>query len=478
MTNNSSSQARFFNRVRSLAARLLFIFGDLLMLVAAVVIAINARIGPNIGNRLRAQYLDLWPALGVFVLLYAVIGLYSGVVLHPADELRKLSYSTSLVYLALAAAIFLLKEEVPYSRIVFFLTWGLSLTLLPLGRSILRSVMPRFPWWGHPVIVLGAGKTGEMIISTLSEKPHLGLKPVACLDDDQTKWGQINGVTVAGGLEKIPELVKQYHGAYAILAMPGIARSRLLEIIETYGEKFTHLFLIPDLFGFSSLWLTAKDVGGILGLELRQQLLQPWAQVVKKIMDLLLVIVFAVPSFLLTILVSILIKVDSRGPVFYSQPRMGKGGKIFPVIKFRTMYTDADDRLAHILAQDEALRLEYETYHKLRHDPRITRIGRFLRKTSMDELPQVWNILRGEMSFVGPRAYMPHERTDMDSKDHTILRVLPGITGMWQVSGRNRLSFSERLEMDVYYVRNWSIWLDIYLLTRTAWVVITGEGAF
>ncbi|MEW5829404.1 MAG: undecaprenyl-phosphate galactose phosphotransferase WbaP [Chloroflexota bacterium] len=477
--NHFSPQISLFDRFRALIARLLFILCDLAMLVLAAVIAINIRIGPGIGIRLRGAYLDLWPSLGLFLLGYLIVGLYSGVLLHPADELRKLSYATSLVYLALAAVTFLLKASATsYSRLVFFLAWGFSLVLLPLGRSALRSLVGRYGWWGHPVIVLGAGKTGEMVISTLREKPQYGLKPVVCLDDDSDKWGGLEGIPVAGGLDKIPELVKHYHGAYAILAMPGIPRARLLEIIETYGEQFPHLFLIPDLFGFSSLWLTARDVGGILGLELRQQLLQPWAQVVKKIMDLLLVVVAAVPSLLLTILVSILIKLDSPGPVFYVQPRMGKGGKIFPVVKFRTMYTDADERLASILAHDESLRLEYETFHKMKNDPRITRVGRFLRKTSMDELPQVWNILRGEMSFVGPRAYMLQEREDMEAKDHTILRVLPGITGMWQVSGRNRLSFSERLEMDVYYVRNWSIWLDIYLLTRTAWVVITGEGAF
>jgi Undecaprenyl-phosphate galactose phosphotransferase WbaP len=456
---------------------LLMIAADLFILGLAAVTAFVIRIGiPSLHT--QKIYLQLWPGILIFILFYALVGLYTGVVLHPADELRKIVYSTTLVYITIAAATFLFKGGERYSRSIFLLAWLFTLILIPLGRSLLRSIICRYTWWGRPVIILGAGITGELVAKTLQQNPQFGLRPVVCLDDDPQKWGTLNGIPVAGGLENIPAVVKEVKGAYAILAMPGLPRQRLTELIEQYGHLFSHLLLIPDLFGFSSLWVTAKEVGGILGLELRQELLLPGSRLAKRVIDLVLVALTATPTLIITALAALLIKIDSRGPVFYRQARMGQDRRSFSVIKFRTMYSDSEQRLKRLLETDAGLRAEYEKYHKLRNDPRITRVGMLLRRTSLDELPQVWNVLKGEMSFVGPRAYMPQEQGHMQGKDRTILRVLPGITGMWQVSGRNRLSFSERLDMDVYYVRNWSIWIDLYLLARTAAVVITGEGAF
>lgn len=152
-------------------------------------------------------------------------------------------------------------------------------------------------------------------------------------------------------------------------------------------------------------------------------------------------------------------------------------GRIFTVLKFRTMYADADRKLDRILATDPERRREYERYHKLEDDPRVTPVGRFLRRYSLDELPQVFNVLRGEMSLVGPRAYMPTELPQMNGLSWAVLQVPPGITGLWQVSGRNALSFDQRLDLDVHYVQNWSVWLDLYLLARTVPTVLSGEGA-
>ncbi len=451
---------------------------DVFLLAGSLFISAELRYQFEMSKRLSALYFQLWPSLGVFVLLYGLLGLYSGVTYHPAEELRRLTYSTTLVYFLLAALSFLLKDETKYSRFVFFLAWMLSVITLPLGRSIVRNIFGKRAWWGRSVIILGAGKTGAMVISTLKQNPELGLKPVLCLDDDPQKWGTLQGVPVIGGLGLIPTVAAQLPDAYAILAMPGMPRENLLKLIERDGIFFPHLFLIPDLFGFSSLWLTAKDLGGILGLELRQQLLLPGPQIAKRFMDALIFLVVIIPIILMIPVVAFLIRLDSPGPVFYRQPRLGRDGHLFNVLKFRTMYVDAEKRLTAMLESDPALREEYRQFHKLRNDPRITRIGAVLRKTSLDEIPQIWNVFRGEMSFVGPRAYLSQEFAQMESKDKTILRVLPGITGIWQVSGRSQLTFPQRLDMDVYYVRNWSIWLDIYLLARTGWAVLTAKGAF
>ena len=178
------------------------------------------------------------------------------------------------------------------------------------------------------------------------------------------------------------------------------------------------------------------------------------------------------------LVLALLIYLESGWPVFYKDQRMGKDGKLFSCLKFRTMVSNAEALLQTMLEEELEVREEYSKYHKLRNDPRVTRVGRFLRKTSLDELPQIWNVLRGEMSLVGPRPYLPRESSDIGLPQNKILRVPPGITGPWQVSGRNHVFFSERVEMDERYVRDWSVWLDIVLLARTLRILLFDRAAY
>jgi undecaprenyl-phosphate galactose phosphotransferase len=177
------------------------------------------------------------------------------------------------------------------------------------------------------------------------------------------------------------------------------------------------------------------------------------------------------------VVVSIIIKLTSRGPAIFKQQRLGKDGKLFLCYKFRTMYEDADERIRTILATDQEAREEWQMHWKLKNDPRITKVGNFLRKTSLDELPQIWNVLKGEMSLVGPRPYLPREWELLKEHSEIIHSVHPGITGLWQVSGRSDSSYEKRISLDSWYVRNWNLWLDIVILIRTVHVVLTKEGA-
>lgn len=174
--------------------------------------------------------------------------------------------------------------------------------------------------------------------------------------------------------------------------------------------------------------------------------------------------------------IAVLIKLESSGPVIYSQNRIGKDHRVYKIYKFRTMVHGAEEFLTELLSQDEELLREYNHYHKLKDDPRITRIGAFLRRYSLDELPQIINILKGEMSLIGPRAYLPSELEHINGYLNIILKVRPGITGWWQVNGRNRTSFSERIQMDYYYLSNWSLWLDFYIFFKTFFTLIHGDG--
>ncbi|MEM9534830.1 MAG: sugar transferase [Cyanobacteria bacterium P01_E01_bin.45] len=222
----------------------------------------------------------------------------------------------------------------------------------------------------------------------------------------------------------------------------------------------------------------ARDMGGVLGLEVRQQLLLPGPQLVKVCLTFFLTIVGGLMVLPLILLCGIAIKLDSRGPIFYGHTRIGKGGKLFKAWKFRSMYADGDRILEAYLEQYPEVREEWERDRKLKHDPRITRIGKWLRRTSLDELPQLWNVLLGEMSLVGPRPIIDEEVSLYGDKFDLYLKVLPGITGLWQVSGRSDTTYEERVELDEYYVRNWSVWLDIYILTKTIWVAIRAKGAY
>lgn len=381
-------------------------------------------------------YAGLWPLLFFFPLAYAILGLYPGMGLHPAEEIRLTTYATTAVYVVLATATFLFKVGPVYSRGVFLLAWGFGLILLNLSRPLARRIFSRKSWWGDPVVILGAGESGRLIVRTLVSHPGLGLRPTALLDDDPAKWGNYEGVPILGGIDRAVEIAAA-GVRHAILAMPGVPRAQLLEILDKDVDRFPHLMLMPDLFGFSTLWIRPRDMGGILGLEVRQRLLLPGSRLEKRLLDLVVAGLGGLLLLPFMVLIALLIKLDSPGPVFYSQRRLGRGGSVFGAIKFRTMCEEGETRLHEILAASPELQTEYEIYHKLRDDPRLIRFGRILRRFSLDEFPQLINVLKGEMSLVGPRAYIPRELSQMNGREKTILKVVPGITGVWQISGRN-----------------------------------------
>jgi lipopolysaccharide/colanic/teichoic acid biosynthesis glycosyltransferase len=445
---------------------------------------------------------------------FAMLHLYTPPSLSPPEELRRTTIVTTLVFIVMASVVSRSQSLSAFwlAQAALVLQLLVSLCFTPLTRAVLRTLLADKPWWGHPVVVLGAGVTGRMVVRTLKKYPSLGLKPVALLDDDPNKHGtlralvgaddievrsirgpglealsarqmapghfsEVEGVPVVGGLSLAPVLAERLKIHYAVMAMPGVASTKLVQIAEQVGGTFSHVLLIPDLFGFASLGVPARDLGGVLGLEVRQQLLLPWPRFAKRLMDVAFTLlggIFVVP--VLAVL-AILVRLDSKGPIFYRQSRLGRDGSRFQAVKFRTMHGDGEKRLADVFAKNPKLWAEYQQFHKLSKDPRVTRIGRVLRKYSFDELPQLWNVLVGDMSLVGPRPYLEREIPEMNNQERIILRATPGITGMWQVSERNATTFEERVRMDVHYVRNWSPWLDLYLLARTFGVVLGGTGS-
>ncbi len=409
-------------------------------------------------------YLRLWPVLLLFPAAYAVAGLYPGFGRNPADELRKLSASTSMVYAALAVTVFLLKDAPAYSRAVFLLAWAQTLVLVPLLRSSVRASCARKPWWGYPVAIVAEARGASRILETLHQQPELGLKPVAVFNDPQ-RAVHLNDRN-------------RWPVRHVILDMAELPRHVALSFFNHCSDLFPNVIVIPDLAGFSSLWVEARDLSGVLGLEVHQRLLLPCSRRIKRALDLVFVIAGGALLLPLIALIAALIKLTSPGPVFYGQRRHGRGGHAFTAWKFRSMVANASGVLEQHLNSNPALRREWLETQKLRCDPRITPIGRVLRRTSLDELPQLWNVLVGEMSLVGPRPIIAEEIPRYGGDFALYKKVTPGLTGMWQVSGRNLVTYEQRIGFDLYYVRNWSIWLDLHILARTVKAVLRGEGAY
>jgi Undecaprenyl-phosphate galactose phosphotransferase WbaP len=313
----------------------------------------------------------------------------------------------------------------------------------------------------------------------LKEEWDLGYEPVAVFDYSlDTMKEPFEGAGDQLALADVGDLARECCVDTAIFAMPHARREQLATLVDLASISFRHVMVVPNLDGITNSAVVARDLAGIFAVEIKYNLLNPWALWTKRMVDLVLTVIGGALVLPLILVLGLLVYLESGWPVFYLDRRMGKDGKLFACMKFRTMASNAEALLQRLLEEDADYREEYALYHKLRDDPRVTRVGRFLRKTSLDELPQLWNVLKGEMSLVGPRPYLPRESKEIGVTQSEILRVPPGITGPWQVSGRNHTHFSERIRMDARYVHDWSLWLDIVLLTRTVKTVVYDRAAY
>jgi Undecaprenyl-phosphate galactose phosphotransferase WbaP len=419
------------------------------------------------------------PYTAVWIGMRVLLGLYPGYGLNPAEELRRQTYAAlgALAITAIFAVGFQMGDYL--SRLLVGLIFLELLLLAPLVRHFVKRSLAKIGLWGKPVVVLGVGETAKLLVRTLQSEWGLGFRPVAAFDFRMAPTGGLlEGVPYGGTVTDALALARKQRIDTVIFAMPRLEREHLAMFVERASLSFRHVIIIPNLNGVTTSAITARDFVGIFGVELKHNLLIPWNLRAKRMLDLITTIVGGIMILPLLLVISLLVWMDARGHVFYRAQRMGQDGKLFSCVKFRTMVPDAEDALQQILKENAELKEEYSKYHKLRDDPRVTRIGRILRKSSLDELPQLYNVLRGEMSLVGPRPYLPRESEKIGVAQSEILRVPPGITGPWQVAGRNRTSFTERVQMDAYYVRNWSVWLDFIILARTIMGLNPGRGAY
>lgn len=458
---------------------LVLLFSDLTSLLVASGLALI--IWSHVRSDLILQdYLGLAFLIFMFPLSYLLAGIYPGIGKSPVEELRALTVSTTMVFLLLGTLSFYMHNATRFSRASFGIAWVFALILVPVSRNLFRSVCSSIGIWGEPVALIGYEKRGQQIWKFLKNNPKLGYHPVVVLDGFSTQ--DVPSVPLAhlkrSNLTADSPLHELDGVKTAILIPDETPDEFLSEVIEGQWHKFHRLIMISDKQNGGSVWVTPHDIGGILGLEVRQNLFSEVHQTIKRFMDLSIIFITSPVWIFLFGLIAIMIRLNSHGSVIYRQKRIGRNGQEFMVWKFRTMVENADQVLEDYLATRTDLQEEWKATQKIKNDPRITGVGKFLRRFSLDELPQILNVLSGEMSLVGPRPIVVEEIEFYKNHFHLYKKVKPGMTGLWQISGRNDTTYDERVKLDEYYVRNWSAWVDIYILAVTSKVVLSGRGAY
>jgi exopolysaccharide biosynthesis polyprenyl glycosylphosphotransferase len=420
--------------------------------------------------------------------LYRVRGEFSLV-----DDGIRIFKATAMGSLLIVAAAFLYRggfqfRAFSYARGVFVLDFVFVLAGVGLLRLVMRSVQTFVRSRQInliPTLVVGRGTEASLFIREMRERPTLGYRVIGVVDtttaDDQSTY---EDVPVIGTLESLPEVIRDSGANEVIIADPQVNGDALFEVMMRCGRRRGVEFRIaPSLFNCLPRKTEIDQIGVLPMIRLFREPLSSGARIVKRTFDLLVAALSIAVLFPLWLLIALLIKLDSKGAVFYTQERVGMDGRLFLLYKFRTMKAGADSQVhreyqrAFIAGRAEAnVGDDQKPTYKLLADPRITRVGKVLRRTSLDEVPQLLNVLAGDMSLVGPRPPIPYEVEAYELWHRKRLDMKPGLTGLWQVSGRNRLPFEEMVRLDLFYIENWSLLLDLKIILRTGFVMIGREG--
>jgi Undecaprenyl-phosphate galactose phosphotransferase WbaP len=394
--------------------------------------------------------------------------------LGAVEELRRTQLLLLAVFALAGVAVFFSHGRIVPSRIVYLVSYLFSAVFIPLARIPVKKMLLAAGQWGCPTVLYGNVQQVSGVIETFRRNPLLGYVPCGIFTDDRMAGGQLLEVPVLGGLaERSPA------ASVAIVPVTLAEGFSLSEMFDRTFAGYQRVVLLPDIKEDVFLWAVPRTLGSLIGLEVTSNLFSPAARILKRSLDLLLIAVTAPLWFPLLTLIALLIWIAERQNPFFIRHRVGRLNRQFRPVKFRTMRADAEKELEQALAADEALKQEWAQNCKLRNDPRVTGIGRILRRTSLDELPQLLNVLAGQMSLVGPRPLPDYHHDQLTESARTPRsRVYPGLTGLWQVSGRSESGTAGMEKWDTYYVRNWSVWLDIIILARTFAAVLKGEGAY
>jgi undecaprenyl-phosphate galactose phosphotransferase len=464
---------------------------DILALSASLFIAWETRLGllpvfrPLFSLEVTVDFYHhlLW-VLVVVIGFLAIDGLYTARLPYWRETGQVLK-AVLLSFLLILASISLGKMGGEFSRTVLVLCCLFSLILLPTGRWLTKNLLVRWEIWVQPVLVLGAGATGGLVAQALLRDRYLGYNIRGFLDDDPAKRRsglQVNGICfpVLGGFADCERIMTETGVHDLIVAAPGLASTKLVSLVNSLQHIATSVLVVPDLFGLPVEGVKADYFFDeqVLTFRLGNNLAKPVNRIIKRCFDFIIGLMAIICLSPLLAVIALAIKLDSPGPVLFAHSRIGRNGKYFPCLKFRSMATNAREILSQLLRDNPELQQEWQHHYKLKNDPRITRVGNFLRKTSLDELPQLFNVLKGEMSLVGPRPITDQEIPYFGDHIENYYQVRPGLTGLWQVSGRSEMDYQRRVSLESWYVRNWSLWTDITLIIRTLLIIHNKNGAY
>jgi exopolysaccharide biosynthesis polyprenyl glycosylphosphotransferase len=475
-----------FKRFSTNYMALLFISDGLILQIAlwvAVELRYIVQLGQAVEQNLVRRFayepgLELYVLVGLLWLIsFLSLNVYTPRrIIHWYDEAQRIFLAHTISALSLAGLLYLANLELLRLTYAYFYLIALILMLgyrfvLRLYHRLLRHTVGSVA----RILIVGAGKVGCDTVAEFRHTQWPGIEFVGFLDDDPAKQGAVvEGLPVLGPLTAATAIIDTYQVDEVLVALPPWAHSRLVNLVASLYERPVRVRVVPDYFELAFFGATVENLGGIPLIGLRDPAIDGFDRFVKRIFDIV------ASSFGLLLFLPLMagaaaaIKLEDGGPIFYRALRVGENGRLFPMLKFRSMVVDADKLQAQINRSDTHGHL----IHKIAGDPRITRVGRWLRRTSIDELPQLINVLRGDMSLVGPRPELPWLVEKYEPWQRKRFAVPQGITGWWQVNGRSDNPMHLNTDQDLYYIQNYSIWLDIQIIWRTLSVVVRGRGAY
>lgn len=482
MEDNKITKLSLMDKLSSRILPFMVTIGDYIAIILAENIALNicSYINPSkFYVYIPNMYLCLWvPAIFIFFLFYA--GAHKKML--PYWEIIRNIFCAN--FYSVIASIFILylihEDTAQISRLYVILLFFFSFILLCLMRKLLVYICNKLNIFKEPVVFIGGGKTAETVIRFYDHNSYFGIKVVGIIDDDFASDYLKSRYPLFKGVDRARQYIEKTGVQTAIIAKTRLDKTQLLKLINSIQTVVKNVTFIPNLVGTPIANLDIRRIyrHDMVLLNVKNNLAYFHNRLIKRIFDLVMGLIICIPAVPILILCYFWVKFDSKGPVFFNAKRIGKGGKEFTCYKFRSMYVNSDEILQKYLAENPKAKKEWDEFKKLHdYDPRVTKAGRIMRRTSLDELPQLLNVLKGEMSLVGPRPYLPREIKDMGEFYKIIIQTVPGITGYWQVNGRSDVTFEGRLKMDNWYIHNWSVWIDMVLLFKTIKAVFFSKGA-
>lgn len=460
---------------RRLAASMLF--WDLVLTAFCLFISGRIRLLLDFGKVLGWQKVQLpWQLYPVVMVVWGVAfllltphrAIFSMAIIQ---AIGRLIAAIAIAALAFAGVLYLSLRDVSRLQFLYFVV--LNVAVLLIVHMLMRTyiVFRHRTGWESRVLIVGGGATAHMLAQELAERPWAGVQVIGYTDDEPEQDGTMPRL---GTIEDTERIIANNEAEEVVFTMPPHQHERIARLSLQLQQYPVKVHMVPGVIDLAFARTPTQTLGGIPVISLRESALSDSQRMSKRIFDIIASVLLLLVMSPVMVIIAILIKRESPGPVFFLQERIGENGRHFKMIKFRSMYADADKRWKEVVQRDA----EGNLLHKHKEDPRITRVGHVIRRTSLDELPQLFNVLWGEMSLVGPRPEMPYIAEEYAPWQWQRFRVPPGITGWWQVNGRSDKPMHLNTEEDLYYIQNYSFWLDIFILLKTVFVVVRGQGAY